>query len=110
MRLRPCNGTGGAGSAVRCRRSLQRPNDRSCHSATTSCMRTIAALLGHPRLLLASLTLLAFANTLGNGFVWIDHWQVESGGLVARSWPELLTAFQQPLGSMPGWEGSAPYA
>jgi len=56
------------------------------------------------------LVLGAFANTLRDGFVWIDHWQVESGGLIARSWPELWDAFRRPLGSMPGWEGSAPYA
>jgi tetratricopeptide (TPR) repeat protein len=73
-------------------------------------VRTVNTFAGFPRLLLALLTLLAFANTILNNFVWIDHWQVESGGLVARSWPQLWDALRQPLGSMPGWEGSAPYA
>jgi len=77
-------------------------------------MRTeadFAALwLRAPRLWLAGLTVVAFANATGNGFVWLDHWQVESGGLIVRSWPEFWRAVQQPLGAMPGWEGSAPYA
>jgi tetratricopeptide (TPR) repeat protein len=72
-------------------------------------VRLVTTLAGFPRLLLAILTVLAFANTIPNGFVWIDHWQVESGGLIARSWPQLWDALRQPLGSMPGWEGSAPY-
>ncbi len=66
--------------------------------------------LRFPRLLLVLLTLAAFANSLANGFVWIDHWQIESGGLLAHSWRELWQALSQPLGAMPGWEGSAPYA
>ena len=52
----------------------------------------------------------AFANSLTNGFVWLDHWQVESGGLIVHSWAELWSALRQPLGAMPGWEGTAPYA
>jgi hypothetical protein len=69
-----------------------------------------APWLRAPRLWLAGLTIAAFANATANGFVWLDHWQVESGGLIARSWPEFWRALQQPLGAMPGWEGSAPYA
>jgi tetratricopeptide (TPR) repeat protein len=63
-----------------------------------------------PPTLLAALTVAAFANAVPNGFVWIDHWQVESGGLIARSLAELWSAFHQPLGSIPGWDGPAPYA
>lgn len=59
---------------------------------------------------LALLTAAAFANAIPNGFVWIDHWQVEGGGLIARSWPELLHTVRQPLGALPGWQGAAPYA
>ncbi|MBI3783840.1 MAG: tetratricopeptide repeat protein [Deltaproteobacteria bacterium] len=62
-----------------------------------------------PYVALASLALAAFATTLDNGFVWIDHWQIESGGLIARSWPELAQAVLQPLGSMEGWREAAPY-
>ena len=69
-----------------------------------------ALWLRAPRLWLAGLTIAAFANATPNGFVWLDHWQVESGGLIVRSWPEFWSALQQPLGAMPGWEGSAPYA
>ncbi len=60
--------------------------------------------------LLALLTAAAFANAVPNGFVWIDHWQVESGGMIARSLPEFWSAWRQPLGSIPGWTGPAPYA
>jgi Flp pilus assembly protein TadD len=63
-----------------------------------------------PRMLLVSLTIAAFANATLNGFVWLDHWQVESGGLIVRTWSQLWSALQQPLGAMPGWEGTAPYA
>lgn len=63
-----------------------------------------------PGALLVLLTVAAFANATANGFVWLDHWQVESGGLIVRSWTELSNALQQPLGAMPGWEGTAPYA
>jgi tetratricopeptide (TPR) repeat protein len=59
---------------------------------------------------LAVLTLLAFGTTLANGFVWIDHWQIESGGLIAHSWMELAQAWRQPLGSQHGWQETAPYA
>lgn len=60
--------------------------------------------------LLALITAAAFANAVANGFVWIDHWQVESGGLIVHSAREFWSAVRQPLGSMPGWEGAAPYA
>ncbi|MFI5395216.1 MAG: tetratricopeptide repeat protein [Candidatus Binatia bacterium] len=60
--------------------------------------------------LLALITVAAFANAVPNGFVWIDHWQVEGGGLIVHSTRELWSALRQPLGSMPGWEGAAPYA
>jgi tetratricopeptide (TPR) repeat protein len=60
--------------------------------------------------LLALITAAAFANAVPNGFVWIDHWQVESGGLIVHSAREFWSAVRQPLGSMPGWEGAAPYA
>lgn len=60
--------------------------------------------------LLALMTAAAFANAVPNGFVWIDHWQVESGGLIVHSAREFWSAVRQPLGSMPGWEGAAPYA
>jgi tetratricopeptide (TPR) repeat protein len=63
-----------------------------------------------PPALLAALTAAAFANAVPNGFVWIDHWQVESGGFIARSFVELWSAFHRPLGSIPGWNGPAPYA
>ena len=63
-----------------------------------------------PPALLAVLTVAAFANAVPNGFVWIEHWQVESGGLIAGSLGELWTAFREPLGNIPGWEGAAPYA
>ena len=63
-----------------------------------------------PRVVLTLLTLAAFANAVPNGFVWIDHWQVEQGGLIAHSWLELWDSWHRPLGSMPGWEGAAPYA
>src|SRR5262249_5593571 len=63
-----------------------------------------------PPVLLALLTLAAFANAVPNGFVWIDHWQVESGGLIAHSWTQLWNAMREPLGTLPGWEGAAPYA
>jgi hypothetical protein len=63
-----------------------------------------------PRLLLVLLTVAAYANAIPNGFVWIDHWQVEAGGVVAHSWPDLWRLVQAPLGSMPHWEGAAPYA
>jgi len=56
------------------------------------------------------MTVAAFANAVPNGFVWIDHWQVESGGLIAPSFAQLWSAFRQPLGSIPGWDGPAPYA
>jgi tetratricopeptide (TPR) repeat protein len=69
-----------------------------------------APWLRAPRLWLAGLTITAFANATTNGFVWLDHWQVEGAGLIVRSWPEVWRALQQPLGAMPGWEGSAPYA
>jgi len=59
---------------------------------------------------LAGLTAVAFASAVPNGFVGIDHWQIESGGLIAHSWPDLWKALREPLGAMPGWEGSAPYA
>lgn len=64
---------------------------------------------GDARLWLALLTTAAFANAIPNGFVWIDHWQVESGGLIARSWAELLHSVREPLGALPSWQGSAPY-
>jgi len=67
-------------------------------------------LLRGPRALLAVLTIVAFANAVPNGFVWLDHWQIENGGLTASSWADLWHAWQQPLGAMPGWEGAAPYA
>jgi Flp pilus assembly protein TadD len=60
--------------------------------------------------LLVLLTAAAFANAVPNGFVWIDHWQVESGGLIAHSLAQLWSAFHEPLGSIPGWDGPAPYA
>ena len=63
-----------------------------------------------PPTLLAAVTAAAFANAVPNGFVWIDHWQVQSGGLIAHSLAELWSAFHQPLGSIPGWDGPAPYA
>lgn len=63
-----------------------------------------------PRVLLVALTVTAFANATGNGFVWLDHWQIESAGLIAHSWGALWHMLQQPLGAMPGWEGNAPYA
>ncbi len=63
-----------------------------------------------PRMFLTLLTIAAFANATPNGLVWLDHWQVESGGLIVHSWAEFRSALQQPLGAMPGWEGSAPYA
>src|ERR1043165_2992460 len=63
-----------------------------------------------PRLALALLTAATFATAVPNGFVWIDHWQIEGGGLAARSLPELGHSVREPLGSMPGWEGAAPYA
>jgi protein O-mannosyl-transferase len=63
-----------------------------------------------PRVLLTALTAAAFASAIPNGFVWIDHWQIESGGLIAHSWAEFWQAIRQPLGAMPGWEGTAPYA
>ena len=63
-----------------------------------------------PPALLAAMTAAAFANAVPNGFVWIDHWQVESGGLIAPSLARLWSAFHQPLGSIPGWDGPAPYA
>ena len=69
-----------------------------------------AVLLRAPRLWLAGLTIAAFANSLANGFVWLDHWQVESGGLIVHAWAELWSTMLQPLGAMPGWEGTAPYA
>jgi Flp pilus assembly protein TadD len=69
-----------------------------------------APWLRAPRLWLAGLTIAAFANATANGFVWLDHWQVESGGLIVHSWAELWRALRQPLGVMPGWEGTAPYA
>jgi Flp pilus assembly protein TadD len=56
------------------------------------------------------MTAAAFANAVANGFVWIDNWQVESGGLIVHSAREFWSAVRQPLGSMPGWEGAAPYA
>ncbi|MFQ5667060.1 MAG: tetratricopeptide repeat protein [Candidatus Binatia bacterium] len=61
-------------------------------------------------LLLALLAAGAFANAIPNGFVWLDHWQVEHGGLIVRSWSEFWTSLRQPLGSMPAWHGAAPYA
>jgi len=67
-------------------------------------------VLRAPRLVLTILTVAAFASASRNGFVWIDHWQIESGGLIARSWHDLWASLRAPLGSMPGWEGSAPYA
>ena len=63
-----------------------------------------------PRIVLALLTVAAFANVTANGFVWLDHWQIESAGLTARSWVDLWNLLQRPLGSMAGWEGTAPYA
>jgi Flp pilus assembly protein TadD len=63
-----------------------------------------------PPTLLAVMTAAAFANAVPNGFVWIDHWQVESGGLIASSLAQLWAAFHQPLGVIPGWDGPAPYA
>jgi Flp pilus assembly protein TadD len=63
-----------------------------------------------PPALLTAMTAAAFADAVPNGFVWIDHWQVESGGLIAHSLGELWSAFHQPLGSIPGWDGPAPYA
>jgi len=69
-----------------------------------------ASIVPAPRALLTVLTLLAFANAIPNGFVGIDHWQVESGGLIADSWAGLLHSLRAPLGAMPGWEGVAPYA
>jgi len=68
------------------------------------------SLVPAPRLLLSGLTLLAFATAIPNGFAGIDHWQVESGGLIAHSGSELLQSLRAPLGAMPGWEGTAPYA
>ncbi len=75
-------------------------------TATGAAPRIVRA----PHGVLAVLVAIAFGNTLINGFVWLDHWQVESGGLIARSWAELWSAVRQPLGAMPGWEGTAPYA
>lgn len=49
--------------------------------------------------LLALITVAAFANAVPNGFVWIDHWQVEGGGLIVHSARELWSALRQPLGS-----------
>jgi hypothetical protein len=63
-----------------------------------------------PPVLLAAMTAAAFANAVPNGLVWIDHWQVESGGLIASSLAQLWSAFHQPLGVIPGWDGPAPYA
>jgi len=63
-----------------------------------------------PPAVLALLTAVAFANAVPNGFVWIDHWQVESGGFIAPSLARLWSAFHEPLGSIPGWSGPAPYA
>lgn len=60
--------------------------------------------------LLALAALATFATAVPNGFVWIDHWQVESGGLIAHSLGELWAALREPLGSIPGWVGPAPYA
>jgi hypothetical protein len=68
------------------------------------------AWLRAPRLLLVLLTAVAFTNAIPNGFVGIDHWQIENGGLIAESWTELWRSLREPLGSMPGWEGAAPYA
>ena len=69
-----------------------------------------SGLLRTPRLLLALLTVTAFANAIPCGFVWLDHWQVESGGLIVGSWADFSAALGNPLGAMPGWEGTAPYA
>jgi protein O-mannosyl-transferase len=69
-----------------------------------------SGVLRVPRAVLVVLTATAFANATVNGFVWLDHWQVESAGLVAHSWVELWHLLQEPLGAMPGWQGNAPYA
>ncbi|MBN1825436.1 MAG: tetratricopeptide repeat protein [Candidatus Eisenbacteria bacterium] len=46
--------------------------------------------------------ILTYANTLGNGFVWTDHREIEDGYAILQSGGEAIHAFSRPLWAFTG--------
>jgi len=54
-------------------------------------------LAGRAEVLIALAVLLAYATSLGGGFVWIDHVEIEHGGYRVRSAEDLGSLWRLTL-------------